>query len=282
MLYICATPIGNLSDISIRALEVLAASDIILCEDTRVSKHLFNQHGIRHKELVALHEHNENEVAVRVIGWLEEERTVTLISDAGTPGVSDPGSRLCNQVLARGFKLSPIPGACAYISLLSVAGINTPSLFYGFLSSQSCVRSKILEQWLDADYAVCIYEAPHRIVACMKDIVKCLGVDREIIMGRELTKQFETIKKFKSSELLEFIESDSNQQRGEFVLIIAAAAKVNNTGESLTGEQMNALKLLLPELPPKKAVSLTHKLVGGDKDLLYNYALQLKVKTINK
>jgi len=275
MLYICATPIGNLNDITLRALEVLALADIILCEDTRVSKKLLHQHGISYKRLLALHEHNENEIADKVLAWLDEGLTLVQISDAGTPGVSDPGSRLCNKVLETGHKIVPIPGPCAYISLLSVAGLNIPSLFYGFLSSKSGARCNILNQWCQVNYAVCLYEAPHRISECVKDIIQCLGKERLIIMGRELTKQFETIKKCTAQELLAFIEADSNQQRGEFVLIIAPAV-VEKDIASLSMEQINALNLLLPELPPKKAVALAHKLVGGDKDLLYQHAVASK------
>jgi 16S rRNA (cytidine1402-2'-O)-methyltransferase len=275
MLYICATPIGNLKDITLRAVEVLASSDIILCEDTRISKTLLAQQNIKVNRLVALHEHNENEVAAKVITWLAEGLTITQISDAGTPGVSDPGSRLCNKVREHGFKISPLPGACAYISLLSVSGLNCSSLFYGFLPSNSSGRKKILTSWQTTDYAICIYEAPHRIVECVKDIILCLGDERDIVMGRELTKKFETITKNNARQLLEFIEANSNQQRGEFVLIICPS-KVNTNQECLSPEQINTLKLLVPELPPKKAVLLTHKLVGGDKDLLYNYAISLK------
>ena len=275
MLYICATPIGNLSDISLRALEVLRSADIILCEDTRMSKRLLQHHDITYKKLIALHEHNENEVADKVITWLEENQTIVQISDAGTPGVSDPGSRLCNMVLAHGQKVSPIPGACAYISLLSVAGLNGPSLFYGFLPNKSSARCSILNQWKVVDYAICLYEAPHRILECVEDIVKCLGEERIIVMGRELTKQFETIKKTTASELLIFIKSDTNQERGEFVLLIAPVVKAADV-EMLTIEQINALSILLPELPPKKAVAIAHKLTGANKDLLYNYAVDNK------
>jgi 16S rRNA (cytidine1402-2'-O)-methyltransferase len=274
VLYICATPIGNLKDISIRALEVLAASDIILCEDTRTSKQLLSAHGINYKQLIALHQHNENQIAEKVLNYLSSGMTVTQISDAGTPGISDPGARLCQIVLAAGYKVSPIPGACAYISLLSVAGLDKPSLFYGFLPSTKNARIKILEEWAGSSYAIGIYESPHRIIDSMQDIVTVLGECRPIIMGRELTKQFETIKYATASALLEFIKSDPNQQRGEFVLLIYPDILIKTAEEALTSEQIKVLKLLLPELPPKKAVSITHKLTGANKDLLYNYAIK--------
>ncbi|MBP9741873.1 MAG: 16S rRNA (cytidine(1402)-2'-O)-methyltransferase [Burkholderiales bacterium] len=276
MLYICATPIGNLKDISLRALEILQLSDIILCEDTRTSKYLLNQHNIQTKRLIALHEHNEVTLTEKVISWLADGLTITQISDAGTPGISDPGARLCTRVRQSGFPISPLPGACAYISLLAVSGLSIPHLFYGFLPSKTIGRCKIVEQWYDSDYAICLYEAPHRIVDCITDIIKCLGPQRIIIMGRELTKQFETIVKFPADELLKFILSDTNQQKGEFVLIIEPLIKNLNQSDNLTDQQINTLKALLAELPPKKAVALTHKIMGGNKDLLYNYAINNK------
>ncbi|MDQ5948601.1 MAG: rRNA (cytidine1402-2-O)-methyltransferase [Pseudomonadota bacterium] len=277
MLYICATPIGNLDDISLRALEILAKADIILCEDTRNSQKLLNHHGINQKRLIALHDHNENEVSQKVLEWLNQELLIVQISDAGTPGISDPGARLCNVLHANQITPHPLPGACAYISLLSVSGIvDTPSLFHGFLPNKSSQRQKQLNTWLSVEYAVAIYESPHRILDSLSDIVQCLGEAREIVMGREMTKHFETIKKLSAGELLEFVKSDSNQQRGEFVLIILPPLKIRNTEEQLTAEQISALNIIAAELPSKKAVNLTNKLFGGNKDLLYQYLLDLK------
>ena len=281
MLYICATPIGNLDDISLRALEILAKADIILCEDTRNSQKLLNHHGISQKRLIAFHDHNENEISQKVLEWLAEGLLIVQISDAGTPGVSDPGARLCNILHANNITPHPIPGACAYISLLSVSGlVDTPSLFHGFLPNKSTQRQKQLNNWLTVDHAVAIYESPHRIVESLKDIITCLGTDRQIVMGREITKHFETIKKLPASELLEFVTADSNQQRGEFVLIILPAIKIKTDEEQLTSEQINSLLLIAAELPSKKAVNLCHKLFGGNKDLLYQYLLQNKPQAI--
>jgi 16S rRNA (cytidine1402-2'-O)-methyltransferase len=201
MLYICATPIGNLDDISLRALEILAKADIILCEDTRNSQKLLNHHGINQKRLIALHDHNENEVSQKVLEWLNQELLIVQISDAGTPGISDPGARLCNVLHANQITPHPLPGACAYISLLSVSGIvDTPSLFHGFLPNKSSQRQKQLNTWLSVEYAVAIYESPHRILDSLSDLVQCLGEAREIVMGREMTKHFETIKKLSAGE----------------------------------------------------------------------------------
>ena len=277
MLYICATPIGNLDDISLRALEILTKADIILCEDTRNSQKLLNHHAINQKRLIALHDHNENEISQKVLEWLNQELLIVQISDAGTPGISDPGARLCNVLHANQITPHPLPGACAYISLLSVSGlVDTPSLFHGFLPNKSSQRQKQLNLWLGVEYAVAIYESPHRIVDSISDIVKCLGATREIVMGREMTKHFETIKKLSAGELLDFVKSDSNQQRGEFVLIILPQLKIKNTEEQLSTEQISALKIIAEELPSKKAVNLTNKLFGGNKDLLYQHLLDLK------
>ena len=274
MLYICATPIGNLQDISLRALQVLASVDILLCEDTRTSSTLLKAHGIYAKRLVSMHEHNEAEIADKVIEWLQSGLNVCQISDAGTPGISDPGARLCQRVLDHGLAISPLPGACAYTALLSVAGLNVPSLFYGFLPNKTTARKKILQQWFSVDYAVCIYEAPHRIVDCLNDMLDIFGDVRQIVMGRELTKQFETIKKSQLGDLVEFVQQDSNQQRGEFVLLICPAIHDKSIPqEVLSAEQLSTLKLLLAELPPKKAIKLTQELVGGNKDLMYQYAI---------
>ena len=278
MLYICATPIGNLADITLRALAMLAQADIILCEDTRTSRNLLNHHGITGKKLMALHDHNENEMSQKVLEWLAQDLLVVQISDAGTPGISDPGARLCSLVAEHGYPISPLPGACAYISLLSVSGLlNAASLFYGFLSSKTSQRQKQLSNWLNSDYAVAIYESPHRIIECLEDIIQVYGPQRMLVMGRELTKQFETIKKAAAGDLLEFVLADKNQQRGEFVLLILPEIKsAKAQAESLTTEQITAVTLLAAELPAKKAVNLAHKLVGGNKDLLYQYLLQQK------
>ena len=283
MLYICATPIGNLQDISLRALSIFASVDILLCEDTRTSSTLLKAHGIYAKRLISMHEHNEAEIADKVITWLQEGLNICQISDAGTPGISDPGARLCQKILAHGFPVSPIPGACAYTALLSVSGLNIPSLFHGFLPNKSTARKKILQQWSEIEYAVCIYEAPHRIVDCLNDMLDVFGHDREIVMGRELTKHFETIRKCTIDELVTFVMQDTNQQRGEFVLLICPALVVQNPEqEQLTQQQLKTLQLLLAELPPKKAIKLAHELVGGNKDLMYQYSVENKEQSTTK
>lgn len=275
MLYICATPIGNMNDITLRALEILNKADVILCEDTRNSLRLLNYHNIVGKKLVALHEHNENEVSTRVIEWLKDEQIIIQISDAGTPGISDPGARLCNLAFEYGFVPHPLPGACAYLSLVSISGlIDTSNMFYGFLPNKSTQRQKQLLEWKDIDYAIVIYESPHRIIECINDIVSCLGGNRMLVIGRELTKQFETIMKLSASEYVKVLANDKNQLRGEFVINILPI--VANKDNELTTEHLRVLNLVAEELPAKKAVNLVYKILGGNKESMYQYLLSMK------
>lgn len=278
MLYICATPIGNLGDITIRALEILKNADVILCEDTRNSQYLLNHYEISNKKLVALHEHNENEVSVKVMEWLESDLLIVQISDAGTPGISDPGARLCNLAFQNGFVPHPLPGACAYVSLLSVSGlVDTKSLFYGFLSNKSTQRQKQLLEFKNLEYAVTIYESPHRIMECIEDIITCLGDERILVVGRELTKQFETIVKMTASDYLVFLQSDKNQSRGEFVINILPSDNNKLSADMLSNDVIKTLKLIADELPTKKAVNLAHKITGANKDMMYQYLLSEKI-----
>jgi 16S rRNA (cytidine1402-2'-O)-methyltransferase len=277
MLYICATPIGNLGDITLRALEILGKADIILCEDTRVSIKLLNHHGISNKRLISLHQHNENEVSAKVLSWLKEGLSIVQISDAGTPGISDPGARLCANLIEQGITAHPLPGPSAVTSLLSVSGIiNSPCLFFGFLEHKSNARIKQLKQWELTPYTICIYESPHRILACLRDIKQSLGGARQLVIGRELTKQFETILYGSAEELYAKVSSDPNQQRGELVLLIKPPLVAINIEEQLSQRQIEVLQLIARELPAKKAVNLTHQLEGGSKEKLYQYLLDNK------
>lgn len=274
MLYICATPIGNLQDITYRAIEILAKSDIILCEDTRNSSNLLNHYSINQAKLISLHQHNEKQITQKVLEYLANNKIVVQISDAGTPSISDPGAKLCSQVLAAGYQISPLPGACAYITLLSVSGIDSAHLFYGFLPHTSNKRINLLNGWQNIEYAVILYEAPHRILETLSDIKTVFGNDKIIILGRELTKQFETIKKLPIEQLIEFIKNDPYQQKGEFVLIICP----NKTVNKLTNKQQEAINEISKFLPPKKAASFIEKYLDGDKNILYNYLLSQKIK----
>jgi 16S rRNA (cytidine1402-2'-O)-methyltransferase len=273
MLYVCATPIGNLADISLRALETLRNADIILCEDTRVSQHLLHHYQISGKKLVSFHQHNEAAMLEQVIAWLEAELVVVQLSDAGTPAISDPGAKLCAAALALGYTVSPIPGPTAMTTLLSVAGIEGSVLFVGFLQRKSAARHKQLLEWQNTNLTVCLYESPKRIVLCLTAIQTALGAQRLIVLGRELTKKFETIKKATVADMLTWIMADHNQQKGEFVLLILAAPAIIPSTE-LSPLAMQALELLSAELSTKSTVAIVHKLLTINKQLLYNYLIQ--------
>ena len=274
-LYVVATPIGNVADISLRALAVLSAAHIVCAEDTRVTGQLLSRYGL-HSRLVSVREHNECAMAEKICGWLAEGQIVAQVSDAGTPAVSDPGARLVHAVRAAGYPVCPIPGACAAVTALAGSGITTTDwLFHGFLPPKSTARCKQLTQWQDAPYAVVLYEAPHRMADCTQDIAATLGPDRRVTLGRELTKTFETLRTLPAGELAAWVASDSNQQRGECVLIIDAAPAViaNN---AIDAQTEHTLRVLMAELPPKQAAKLTATLTGVPRDALYQLAVSWK------
>lgn len=276
-LYVLATPIGNLADVTLRAIAGFHAADIVLAEDTRVTGSLLAAYGIS-KKLVSLREHNEREMAASVIHWLQEGKIVVQVSDAGTPGISDPGARLAQAVWAAGLRVVPVAGASAVIAALSASGLDTARfLFHGFLPPKRGQRCKTLQQWQDADYAVVCYEAPHRILECVEDVAATLGGERPLILARELTKTFETFLRLPAAELAERIRSDSNQQRGECVLIIDAAAPVEQTADSLPAPALALLAELAAVLPTKQAAAIVATHYDLNKKQLYERALQLKV-----
>jgi 16S rRNA (cytidine1402-2'-O)-methyltransferase len=250
-LYVVATPIGNLADITLRALQILANADVVAAEDTRNTAHLLSHHAIRAKKLIAVHQHNERGAADKIIAQLQAGLSVAFVSDAGTPAVSDPGALLVQAVLAAGLRVIPIPGASAAVAALSAAGLNDAHfLFYGFLPNKSAARRATLQTLQEHPYTLVFYEAPHRIVECVNDLCAVFGDARQIVLAREITKLFETIHSCKLSEAEAWLMSDSNQQRGEFVVLISAAPP--QVGLSLESERV--LKLLLAELPLKQAV----------------------------
>lgn len=274
-LYVVATPIGNVADISLRALAVLARADLICAEDTRVTGQLLTRYGIQSK-LVSVREHNERAMADKVCNWLAEGQLVAQVSDAGTPAVSDPGARLVAAVRAAGHPVCAIPGACAAVTALAASGVTTAEwLFHGFLPPKRGARCKQLESWRDAHYAVVLYEAPHRVAECAADIAVTLGESRLVTLARELTKTFETVRTLPAGELAQWIASDSNQQRGECVLIIDAAAP--STAEiAIDAQAEHTLRVLLAELPPKQAAKLAATLTGAPRDALYQLAVNLR------
>jgi 16S rRNA (cytidine1402-2'-O)-methyltransferase len=274
-LAIVATPIGNLRDITLRALDVLRAADVIAAEDTRTSQHLLAAYGIRAK-LVALHEHNEVAAAGRVVEDLLAGKRVAYISDAGTPGLSDPGARLVNAVRAAGLPVLPVPGASALAAALSVSGVEGPFLFQGFLPPKATARRKVLEGLGDLPAALVFYEAPHRIEETVTDLAQVLGGERTLLFARELTKRFEQLHACLLAEATAWLEVDDNHRRGEFVLVVSPPAAVPVETEM---EGRRVLEVLLAELPVKQAAQLAAKLTGGRKNALYDLALQLKDQT---
>ncbi|HSM99207.1 MAG TPA: 16S rRNA (cytidine(1402)-2'-O)-methyltransferase [Gallionella sp.] len=272
-LYVVATPIGNLRDITLRALEVLAAANVIAAEDTRNTAHLLTHHGISANRLIAVHQHNERGAADKIVALLLAGQSVAFVSDAGTPAVSDPGALLVHAVRAAGLRVIPIPGANAAMAALSAAGLNEPHfLFYGFLPNKSAARCAALRSLISHPYTLVFYEAPHRIVECVADLCAVLGGERQVVLAREVTKLFETIHACALNDAGAWLQSDSNQQRGEFVVLVSGA--IPQAGLSV--ETLNTLSLLLDELPLKQAVQLAAKITGANRNELYQRALQIK------
>ena len=271
LLYVVATPIGNLGDITLRALEMLKQVDLIAAEDTRLSGNLLKHFGIVSK-LISVREHNEQAGALKIIAALRAGENVALVTDAGTPAVSDPGARVVAAVRAAGFAVVPIPGASAAVTALSVSGLLAPHfLFYGFLSAKAGERCAALEALKMLPYPVVFYEAPHRITDTVTDLTAIWGGEREIVLARELTKTFEQIQVCALSEASAWLASDTNHQRGEFVLIVSGATEAASTG---AGER--TLKILLKELPASQAAKLAAQISGEKKNALYALALKLR------
>ena len=278
-LYVVATPIGNLRDITLRALDVLAAADVVAAEDTRNTAHLLTHHGIGANRLTAVHQHNERAAAEKIVALLQAGQSVAFVSDAGTPAVSDPGALLVQAVRAAGVRVIPIPGANAAIAALSAAGTlsidgsaNPHFLFHGFLPNKSAARRTVLESLRDQACTLVFYEAPHRIVECVADLCAVLGGERQIVLAREITKLFETIHACPLRDAEAWLMADSNRQRGEFVVLVSGATPQ----PGLPAEAKRILEVLLGELPLKQAVQLATQISGAGRNELYQLALQLK------
>lgn len=271
-LYVVPTPLGNLADMTQRAIDVLRRVPWVAAEDTRHSAPLLKHYGAGARLLPA-HEHNEEGAAQQVIGKLAAGESVALVSDAGTPAVSDPGARLVARVRAAGFRVIPLPGACAAVTALSASGLVEPHfLFYGFLPAKTKQREDELRALVDLPYALVFYEAPHRILETVESIARVLGNDRTLVFARELTKLFETIHSCPSGEALAWLQADANRQRGEFVLLVSGAVEAGGSGE---GERV--LKLLLDDgISVKQAARLAHAITGAPKNAMYELALSLK------
>ena len=272
-LYIVATPIGNLTDISQRALDVLTHVDIIACEDTRHTQRLLSTYSIKNKTL-SLHDHNERQRQDYVATLLQEGKSIALVSDAGTPLISDPGFHLVRHCRELNLPVSPIPGACAAIAALSVAGLPTDRFsFEGFLPSKSGARQSTLANLLEEPRTIVFYDAPRRAIDTVEDIVKVLGGERQVVISRELTKTFETIHSDTAENLLAWLKEDPNQLKGEMVLIIEGVKLDPN---AIPAKAIDTLKLLLEEMKPKKACAITAEIYGVKKNALYEIALSLK------
>ncbi|WP_122845305.1 16S rRNA (cytidine(1402)-2'-O)-methyltransferase [Pseudomonas viridiflava] len=271
-LYVVATPIGNLDDMSVRALKVLREVTLIAAEDTRHSSRLMQHFGIS-TPLAACHEHNERDEGSRFITRLLAGDDVALISDAGTPLISDPGYHLVRQARAAGIPVVPVPGACALIAALSAAGLPSDRfIFEGFLPAKAVGRKARLEQVKKEPRTLIFYEAPHRILECLQDMEQVFGADRPALLAREITKTFETLKGLPLGELRAFVEADSNQQRGECVVLVAGWTPPEDE-DVIGAEARRILDLLLEEMPLKRATALAAEITGVRKNLLYQVAL---------
>ncbi|MDE1462780.1 16S rRNA (cytidine(1402)-2'-O)-methyltransferase [Spartinivicinus poritis] len=274
VLYVVATPIGNMEDMTPRAVKVLQSVDLIAAEDTRHSGQLLKHFVIR-TPLVSYHDHNEYARTQQLIDKLQQGQQVALISDAGTPLVSDPGYQLVKAAQDQSIKVVPVPGVSAMIAALSAAGLPSDRFWFeGFLPYKQQARQQRLEELLKYPATVVCYESCHRIVACVEDLVTLIDHHRQITIAREITKTFETIKKGNCTELLAWLKADPNQQRGEFVVLIEGGAKAKS--EELPEDVIKVLDILLAELSVKQASQLAAKITGYKKKQLYELALARK------
>jgi probable S-adenosylmethionine-dependent methyltransferase, YraL family len=272
-LYIVATPIGNLDDITLRAIDVLKRVDLIAAEDTRHSGLLLQHLGIKAK-LFALHDHNEQEKSQILIDKLKAGLSIALISDAGTPLINDPGYHLVKACRDNQIKVVPIPGACAAITALSVAGLPSDKFCYeGFLPAKSKARQDSLLTLINETRTMIFYESTHRLMDTLNDMQAIFGVDTPIVLAKELTKTWETIVSYRVGELIEWLNEDVSRQKGEFVLIVEGHSKIDN---EITPNVINTLKLLQKELPLKKAAAITAEIYGLKKNQLYQVGLTLE------
>ncbi|MGB1009293.1 MAG: 16S rRNA (cytidine(1402)-2'-O)-methyltransferase [Thiolinea sp.] len=275
-LYCVATPIGNLGDITSRAIEVLRDADVVYAEDTRVTRKLLTHLGIKNR-LQSLHDHNEADRVAEVKILLEQGESVALVSDAGTPLISDPGYHLVAELSGKGFRVVPVPGASAIITALSAAGLPTDRFaFEGFLPAKSTLRCKALTALKDEHRTLVFYESSHRIVGLLEDLLVTLGAQRELVIARELTKLFEQFYRGTVAELLEKIQQDANMRKGEFVVMLAAdrGADDDENNDAVL-ETAKLLAVLVEELPVKQAAKIASRLTGLPKNDLYRQALEL-------
>jgi len=279
-LYVVATPIGNLADMVPRAIETLQTVAVIAAEDTRHSARLLAHFDIK-TPAIAYHDHSDEHRTAQLINRLHAGENVALISDAGTPLVSDPGYRLVRMAREQNIKVVPIPGACALIAALSAAGLASDRFaFEGFLPAKEVARRAFLHTIANDSRTLIFYEAPHRILETLHDMASVFGAEREVVMARELTKTFETIKGDKVAALAEWVAADPNQQRGEIVLLVQGMNKIEMA--EMTSEHERIMKILLQELPIKQAAAIGAKITGLKKNFLYDWALACNEKACNE
>lgn len=277
MLYVIATPIGNLADISLRALHVLQIVDAIACEDTRHTQGMLRSYGLDRpgSQLLAVHQHNEAEAAAGIIARLQQGQRIAYVSDAGTPGVSDPGARLCAALQALDLRAMPLPGASSVTSAISVAGCVPPGqtdggfVFAGFLPTKNAERQAAVQKLAAEPRCTVLLEAPHRI----QDMAKALAVlgKRKVTLAREITKQFEQVSTHAAQDVATWLEAEATRSKGEFVIVLHPVELQQENGEA-----ERVLRLLLAELPTKTAVKLTAEITGANRNALYDRALEIK------
>jgi 16S rRNA (cytidine1402-2'-O)-methyltransferase len=274
-LYVVATPIGNIADISLRALKILSLADAVACEDTRNTAQLLARYGIS-KPLIAAHEHNEREAAQRLIERLHAGERIALVSDAGTPGVSDPGARIVDAVQKAGLRVVPVPGASAAVTALSAAGLIADRFYFvGFLPAKAKQREQALAELRRVQATLVLYEAPHRIADTLQSLLTVFEPDRQVVLARELSKLFEEMHRCPLSEAPAWLAADAHREKGEYVVLIAGASPQEDDGDA---EAERVLKILLAECPVKQAAALAAQITGQKKNALYERALRLKDK----
>lgn len=272
-LFVVATPIGNLEDISLRAIRILKEVDVIAAEDTRVTAHLLARYAIAQRPM-ALHAHNERARTEQILNLLTENKRVALVSDAGTPGISDPGAILVQAVRAAGFRVTPIPGPSALVAALSVAGVAAQRvLFCGFLPAKASARRHAIEELTARTEALVFYEAPHRVIECVEDLAAGLARpgERRLVIAREITKLYESVHECPLDQAVDWLRADSDRQRGEFVLIVSGLESVEQSAD-----WEKTLVTLLADLPLAQAVRLTCAICGVKRKAVYDRALELK------
>jgi len=271
-LYVVATPLGNLRDVTLRAIDVLRSADRIAAEDTRVTAKLLAHLGITTRPF-AVHAHNEAARASDIVAALDRGESVAIVTDAGTPGVSDPGARIVRAARDAGHPVVPVPGPSAVAAAVSVAGLAAARFaFVGFLPAQAKARRALLETLAPLPMALVVYEAPHRVRETVADLAAAFGPDRDLVVARELTKAFETVTRVSLGDAPDWFAGDANRERGEFVLVVDAPAETSRS-EGITADAAAWLDALLRELPPSRAARIVAERTGASRDALYARAL---------